>query len=182
MMRRLRLAAVNLMGIIGMFTLPLLAAGIGLSGEDTAKLLGGSLQAVGQVAASGFSISTEVGDHALVVKMLRVLMIGPIVMVLSHLFHNKESGAPRRFPRVPGYILGFMGCALVAAFLPEGNSVVPGVRTLAVRLMGVAMVAIGSRIRFRSLMSQGPKVLLLVGLLSLLQAGSVLLLIRLVSD
>ena len=169
------IAAVNLMGIIGMFLLPLLAAGVGLSGEDTAKLLGGSLQAVGQVAASGFSISTAVGDHALVVKMLRVLMIGPIVMVLSHLFHKKAESESRRFPHVPGYIFGFMGCALVAAFLPEGNFVVPAVRALAVRLMGVAMVAIGSRIRFRSLMSQGPRVLVLVGLLSLLQSGAVLL-------
>ena len=170
-------AAVNLLGIVGMFFLPFLAAGLGLSGEQAAGLIGGSLQAVGQVAASGYSVSAQVGDHALVFKMLRVLMIGPVVMLLQHLFRAKsDSGEGPRFPRVPGYILGFMGCAVAAALLPSNNPVVPAVRSFAGGLMAVAMVAIGAQIRIRALVSQGPKVLLLGGILSLIQAGAVLLL------
>ncbi len=171
------IAAVNLMGTVGMFVLPGLATALNLSADQTANLIGGSLQAVGQVAASGFAVSSTVGDHALVVKMLRVLMIGPLVMLLHHLFQTPDVAGKRRLPRLPSYILGFLFFAVLASLLPSGHVVLLDIRLTAKVLMVVAMVAVGSRIRFRSLLVHGPKALLLVGGLSLIQTGTVLLLL-----
>ena len=146
----------------------------------TAYLIGGSLQAVGQVVASGFSVSGPVGQSALVIKMLRVLMIGPIVMVLHLMFRSKDSaaGAGRKKAWVPGYILGFVACAVVADLFHGDTVVLPHVETLANLLLTVAMAAVGCRIHFRSLVAQGPRALLLVAVLSVIQTGAILALMR----
>ena len=174
-------AAVNLMGTIGMFLLPGLAVLLTLPETRTAYLLGGSLQAVGQVAAAGFSVSDAVGDSALVIKMLRVLMIGPIVLILHLIFHSKSAGAESGMRRriVPPYILGFIACAVLACLMPNSTHVIPGIRTVAKLLMVVAMAAVGFRIRIAVLLKQGPKALAVVAILSFIQVSTILLLIRL---
>jgi uncharacterized integral membrane protein (TIGR00698 family) len=173
------IAAVNLAGTVGMFLLPALAVLLALPAVKTACLLGGSLQAVGQVAAAGFAVSDDVGNTALVIKMLRVLMIGPIVMILHAIFHSKNPVPGQKKRYVPGYIIGFMLCAAVAAVFSHDTLILPQVKTAAKLLMVIAMAAVGCRIHFRPLLAQGPKALLCVALLSVIQAGAILILIRL---
>jgi len=171
-------ASVNLVGTVSMFLLPALAALLTLSSVKTSYLIGGSLQAVGQVVAAGFSVSDSVGNDALVIKMLRVLMIGPVVMILHMVFHSKGAAPGAKKKYIPGYIIGFMFCAVAAMVFDEDTLILPHVKTLAKLLMVVAMAAVGCRIHIRSLISQGPKALVMVTLLSVLQMGTVLILIR----
>lgn len=174
------IAAVNLLGVVGMFLLPAVAVVLSLSPEKTAYLIGGSLQAVGQVIASGFSVSDPVGQSALVIKMLRVLMIGPIVIGLHWIFRSKgattEAGGKKFW--IPGYIVGFIACAIAAEVFHGDKLILPQVETLAKLSLTVAMAAVGCRIQFRSLLAQGPKALLLVTILSIIQTGAILALIH----
>ncbi|WFB37639.1 putative sulfate exporter family transporter [Kiritimatiellota bacterium B12222] len=172
------IAAVNLMGTVGMFILPGLAEMLQLSTEQTANLIGGSLQAVGQVAASGFSISGTVGDQALIVKMLRVMMIGPIVLLLHHIFHPRKRQGIHPLPPFPRYIIGFLVFAVIGSLIPSDHALLIGTKQLAKSLLVIAMVAVGSRIHFRSLLTHGSKSLVVVILLTLLQTSVLLFLIR----
>jgi uncharacterized integral membrane protein (TIGR00698 family) len=171
-------ASVNVAGTIGMFVLPALAVLWSLSDAQTSYLLGGSLQAVGQVVAAGFSVSDSVGNDALVIKMLRVLMIGPIVMILHWVFRSKDGADGAKKKYIPGYIIGFILCAAAAAIFDGEARVLPLVRNIAKLLMVVAMAGVGCRIHLRSLLAQGPKALVMVAVLSVLQAGMVLVLVR----
>lgn len=172
------IAAVNLLGTIGMFVLPAAAVALSLPALKSAYLIGGSLQAVGQVVAAGYSMSPAIGHNALVIKMLRVLMIGPIVMVLHWIFRTRDGEDGRRKLYVPGYIIGFVLCA-VAAYLFHGNTIVlPRVESLADMLLTVAMAAVGCRINLRALMSQGPRALLLVTMLTVIQTSMLLALMN----
>ena len=99
--------------------------------SKTSYLIGGSLQAVGQVVASGYSVSDSVGAQSLVIKMLRVLMIGPIVMILHLIFHSKNGSAGTKKTYIPGYIIGFMFCAAAAGVFGGDTLVLPYVKTLA---------------------------------------------------
>jgi uncharacterized integral membrane protein (TIGR00698 family) len=173
-------AAVNLMGTINMFLLPALAGLLALSDVRTSYLIGGSLQAVGQVVAAGFSVSDDIGNTALVIKMLRVLMIGPIVMILHMIFHSKDAAPGQKKRYIPGYIIGFMLCAAAAGIFHGDTLILPQVKSLAKILMLISMAAVGCRIHFRTLIAQGPKAMLMAGLLSLIQSGVILILIRLV--
>lgn len=168
------IAAVNLAGTIGVFLLPVFASALHLSSLETAYLLGGSLQAVGQVVAAGFSVSDAVGNDALVIKMLRVLMIGPIVIVLHGIFKSKNASRGQKKRYVPGYILGFVACAVGASFFEDHSLVLHRTKQLASLLMAVSMAAIGARIHLRSLLQQGPKAALLVTSLSIIQTSLIL--------
>ena len=171
-------AAVNLMGTIDMFLLPGLAVLLMLSDVKTSYLIGGSLQAVGQVVAAGYSVSDSVGAQALVIKMLRVLMIGPIVMILHLIFHSKNGSTGKKKTYIPGYIIGFMFCAVAAGVFGGDTLVLPYVKTLAGILMVIAMAAVGFRIHIRALLKQGPKAIVLVVCLSVIQIGVILSLIH----
>jgi uncharacterized integral membrane protein (TIGR00698 family) len=170
------IAAVNLMGTVGLFMLPHLARMLNLGETRTAYLLGGSLQAVGQVVAAGLSVSDAVGHQAVVIKMLRVLMIGPIVLILSAMPGIGERPVGRRRSPVPGYIIGFAGCALLGSLFSTDTLVLPNVRLLGSGLMVMAMVAVGSKIQFKTLVQQGAKAILVTLFSSLILIATVLLL------
>lgn len=170
----LAIAAVNLMGTLGLFILPHLAALLHFNEIKSAYLIGGGLQAVGQVVASGLSISTTIGHQALVIKMMRVLMIGPIVMILMLSFGRKKSDPPRQL--IPGYIIGFAVCSLIGSLFQSDTLLLSGLQNLGTGLMVMAMVAIGSKIRIRSLIQQGGKALILTTCSSLALISTLVLL------
>ena len=54
--------------------------------------LGGTIHDVAQVVGAGYSISPEVGDYAVLTKMLRVAMLLPVVMALSLVVRHRRGG------------------------------------------------------------------------------------------
>ncbi len=166
-------SAVNLMGTVGIFLMPALAHMIALNDLESSYLIGGTLQAIGQVVASGFSVSDNVGDVATIVKMLRVLMIGPIVLILSFLYRGgKGEGGKKSY--VPGYIWGFIGFAILGSFLRGDEMILPYLKTGGKLLLLVAMASVGLRIHFKALIKQGPKAIIVVTLLTIIQTLTVL--------
>ncbi len=93
----LSVAIVNFLGTIGVFLLPLIAKFIlHLSDINAGILIGNTLQAVGQVVASGFSINVSSGQVATIVKMTRVLMLLPITLILAFMFFKKINQKRRK--------------------------------------------------------------------------------------
>jgi len=89
-----------------MIAYPSLATALHLDPNAAAVFLGGSIHDVAQVVAAGYLISPEVGDAAVFVKLLRVAMLLPVVLVLSLVFRNgKEEGA--KPPLLPLFLVGF---------------------------------------------------------------------------
>ncbi len=152
----LSVSAINLVGTLGIFLLPALVVGTGLSEEGGGLLIGGSLPAVGHVVAAGFSVSEAVGGIATVVKMGRVLLLGPLVLVIAGLVHKQGRS---RGALLPWFIVGFFLLSALSSFglVPEGLA--EPLRDLGRWLLTVAMAAIGLRIRMKALLVQGPRAL-----------------------
>ncbi|MDZ8118194.1 YeiH family protein [Pontiella agarivorans] len=174
--RGLAVTSVNLAGTVGIFLLPLIAHAIGMSAQKTAYLLGGSLQAVGQVAAAAISVSEQVTHQALVIKMLRVLMIGPIVILLTRLNHSEGAAQKAWWKHVPGYMFGFAACSILSSLFHSSTALLNGFTATGRFMLTVAMVAIGSSMEIRTLCRQGGGILGLTLLSSLILTGTVLLL------
>lgn len=171
---------VNLLGTIGIFLMPLLASLMHLSEIQSSYLTGGVLQAIGQVVAAGYSISDKVGDTATLIKMLRVIMIGPIVMLVTLLNKTSSSGGDKGKKKyIPNYIIGFFICSIIASIFPNEQLVLPYLRTLAKLLLMVAMAGVGMKISFKSLVNHGPKALLLGVLTTTTQTVFIMILILL---
>ncbi len=162
---------VNLLGTIGIFLLPLLATTLGLDEKSSGMLIGASLQAVGQVVAAGYAMGASIGAVAVLIKMGRVLMLGPVVMIYTSIF--KKGDGKGRLPKIPLFIIGFFISALIASsgFLPEVAS--KGIIGTGKALLLIAMAGIGMRIKFSALLKQGPKALLAGTLISIFQISAI---------
>lgn len=176
----LSIGVVNLLGTIGIFLLPLLTGLLELTIAKSSLMIGGTLQAVGQVVAAGFSVSEKVGRLATVVKMGRVLMLGPIVLLLGFFFNNEEASKKSKI-NIPPFIIGFFIFSLLGSLNLLPVNIIEGLKTVSKILLTIAMAGVGLKIKIADLTDQGPKALLLGALIFIWQLSLITLLISFIS-
>ena len=163
------ISIVNLLGTIGIFVVPALASLLALPQTESGIMVGSTLQAVGQVVAAGFSVGDGAGSVAIVVKMGRVLMLGPVVILIAAYIRRGISTEVKAPIQVPRFIIGFFILSVLASL-----SILPADWIAPIRLAGkllliVAMAGIGMRIQIRTLFRSGPAALLYGALIWLAQ-------------
>ncbi len=163
------IAVVNFLGTLGLFLLPVFSLKfIGFSEIKTGIWIGNSLQAVGQVAASGFSVSESAGEIAVLVKMARILMLFPVVLVLLFFFKNNSEAIQGKI-KFPYFILGFVFFSLLPSLGILSEDTLKLLGKVAHYLLVVAMAGIGLKIKFSGLLRTGKKALLFGSFLFLIQ-------------
>jgi len=109
----LTVMGVTLLSTIAMVAYPLVLDLLNITGVTAGIFLGATIHDVAQVVAAGTIVGPEARDSATIVKLFRVAMLAPVVVVISIIVsrgaHAIGSGRP---PVVPGFVLGFI--ALVA--------------------------------------------------------------------
>ncbi len=179
----LSVAIVNFLGTIGIFLIPFVSKIIlNLSDVHSAFLIGDTLQAVGQVVAAGFSINNEVGHTATIIKMLRILMLTPVVLSLIVVFRQRRKDIKTKAVKkksFPLFIIGFILMSLIPSFhlLPENWINIIG--KVSHYLFVIAMVGIGLKVSFSSILKNGIRALLVGSLVFLFQIIFGILLIEL---
>lgn len=159
MQMALAIGIVNFLGTIGIFVLPVICEIFQFSDIQSSFLIGGTLQAVGHVAASGFSLGTKVGENAILIKMFRVLMIGPIVLIYSFYQSLKEGrGKKISMPKFPLFIIGFLLASIVTSYFGN-NQITHYLLIISKILLTTAMAAIGLKISFKDLKNDGTSML-----------------------
>ena len=90
---------VTLLSTLAMIFYPLLAEFLEFDARTTGIFIGATVHDVAQVVGAGFSVSQETGDVATLVKLLRVLMLAPVVVVAALVIRSlagaEGSGAER---------------------------------------------------------------------------------------
>ncbi len=182
---------VNVTGTFMMILLPLIA-GLLYNHEtlQTAGLIGGTLQSIGQVIASAKMVSTEVVDMATIFKIIRIIFLVLVALVFSRLNTNegeklfsKQTGEHGKVKAgVPWFIIGFFLLSIITSigFLPQ--VVGTTAKTISGQFEIIALAAIGMRVKFRDLVKEGPKSMLFGGLVGVCQiifaVGLIFLLLR----
>ena len=106
--------AVTVLSTVAMVLYPMLAQAFAFDARDSGVFLGGTIHDVAQVVGAGFSISPEAGETATLVKLIRVAMLAPVVLIFSLLIRGRGLAAlqgGRRPPLLPGFVLGFLALA-----------------------------------------------------------------------
>ncbi len=153
----LSVGVINLLGTVGIFLLPAIVVFQGFGDSAAGLLIGGSLQAVGHVVAAGFAVSDTVGELATAVKMFRVLLLGPVVIVLGLVMRSRGGKSSKL---VPAYIVAFVVLAVVGnlGILPVGW--IGSMKTVSKILLAIAMAGVGLRIQVAGLVRQAPRALI----------------------
>lgn len=174
------IGVVNLLGTLGIFLLPLMIQSLMLDDVAGGLLVGGTLQAFGQVIAAGFSVNSDVGQVATVVKMGRVLMLGPMVVWIGLWVKARAMAGGDEIAenvRVPRFIIGFFIMSILASLGLFSARMLDSIALIGKFLLVVAMAGIGMRIQLRTLFRSGLGALLFGGTVWLLQIFFTLLVV-----
>jgi len=157
-------AAISLTAVLGVavvLTLPLLVRPLGYSDYQYGVLAGLTVYAVPQVLAAAFAVSVVSGQVATVVKLARVLMLGPVVVFLSlrrRRSHAATGQSTRAVSLLPWFVVGFVLLAIARSIgvLPE--LAISTARVSAQWLTIAAMAALGLSVDFASVKRVGARV------------------------
>jgi len=130
------------------------------SDEQFGFIIGSTIQAFGQVTAAGFSINQHTGEIATIVKMIRILMLGPFILLLSLLISKGKKGRTVSTPLFPKFIIGFIVLSVLVSFSILPSNVVSILKVASKIILTISMAAIGLKISFKSLFDFGHKPIL----------------------
>ena len=157
------------LGVIVVLTLPLLVPVLQLSLTQYGVLAGLTVYAVPQVLAATLPIGALANQVGTVIKLVRVLMLGPVVLAMSLLAgglrpaqHHANRTRPALHELVPWFIVGFLLLMLARSLGLFPQTLVPPVTRTAAVLTTVAMAALGLGVDIRVVARTGLRVTLAV--------------------
>jgi uncharacterized integral membrane protein (TIGR00698 family) len=159
------------LGVVVVLTLPLLVPVLQLSLTQYGVLAGLTVYAVPQVLAATLPIGALSNQVGTVIKLVRVLMLGPVVLGLSLLARDLRADprldrANRRRPDVrelvPWFITGFLLVLIVRSLGLIPQSILPTITHVAAILTTISMAALGLGVDVRVVAKSGMRVTLAV--------------------
>ena len=161
------IAFTAVLGVVMVLGLPLLIDPLTLSHYQYGVVAGMSVSAVPQVLAATFPVSALSGEVGTLVKLVRVLMLGPVVLFFSVVSRRRARarGDAQRLAigkLVPWFIVGFIVLAVLRSTGIIPVAVAAPVRELSRLLTIVAMAALGLGVDVRAVARAGSRVSLTV--------------------
>jgi uncharacterized integral membrane protein (TIGR00698 family) len=177
------IALTAIVGVLVVLSLPFLIPVVGLSHYQYGMLAGMTVYAVPQVVAASFPVSQLSGEIATLVKLVRVLFLGPIVFVFSlgaRAYGRVDVAVGKRPALIPWFIVGFLGLAALRTLDLIPISAVGVAGSASKGLMILAMAGLGLGVDLGALRRVGPRVAVTVfGSLIFLAALSLALILGL---
>ncbi|MBV2142204.1 YeiH family protein [Falsochrobactrum sp. TDYN1] len=165
------IAFTAILGVVVVLLLPLLVPLLGLSHTQYGVLAGLTVYAVPQVLAATAPVATISVQLGTLVKLVRVLMLGPVILALALVAGNKTASAkPGFFQLVPWFIIGFLGMMALHSLHLIPEAVLPGIQYTSTLLTIISMAALGLGVDIRSVAQAGGRVTL-TAVLSLVVLG-----------
>ena len=154
------MSVVNLYGSIGMILLPLILLQFPFKANQIGFVLGGSLHSVGNVVGAGYSISNEVGEASMTIKLARVALLSPALLFFNFLVNRNSMNSWKDYIKLPWYLIVFFSISLVGSFIQFPDVLIKNSEFLGKLVLTIAMAAIGLKVKFSTLINSGKKGLL----------------------
>lgn len=169
------IATVVLFGTLAMFSYPFIYQWVDMTDQSFGIYIGSTAHEVAQAVAAGQSINGETMHTAVVVKLIRVMMLAPFILMLSvglnridNLANSSISNSAEREKiviTIPWFVFGFMATAMInsVVLLPDFFKVAFSFASQF--SLAMAMAALGAQTQWVSIKAAGPKPLILALLL-----------------
>ena len=170
--------SVTVLSTVAMIAYPIVTQVLALDDQATGVFLGGTIHDVAQVVGAGFSVSDQTGETATLVKLIRVTMLAPVVLVFALVIRamgQARDGENKRPPLIPGFVLVFLALASINSF-----GVIPEVVSTALADVSrwallTAIAAVGMKTSLRRMLDVGGQAIVLIVGETLFIAGFILL-------
>ncbi|MEM8811087.1 MAG: putative sulfate exporter family transporter [Pseudomonadota bacterium] len=101
---------VTILSTVAMIAYPILADQLAFGPEVAGVFLGATIHDVAQVVGAGFSVSDRTGEVATIIKLIRVAMLAPVIIVAAYIVRQvaqSDSDSSERPPLVPVFVAAF---------------------------------------------------------------------------
>jgi uncharacterized integral membrane protein (TIGR00698 family) len=156
---------VSALSTVAMVLYPMLVQALGFAAPQAGIFLGATIHDVAQVVGAGYSISTEAGDTATLVKLMRVAMLLPVIVFAALLTRRGgQAEGGERPPLLPWFAVAF---ALLVAINSTGvvpKPVQAAGNDISRWLLVASIAGIGMKTQLKELVTVGLKpVALMIG-------------------
>ncbi len=168
---------VVLFGTLAMFLYPSLYTNgfLDMTLKEYGMFAGGTLHEVAHAVAAGQAVDSEAGNTAIIVKMMRVMMIAPLLICLGWWLSRSSkgeqaqgsSGSSYDMRSFPWFAVLFLVCIGINSLGIIPQNVVQDINELDTFMLTMAMCALGMETSFAKVRAVGPKPFILAGILSL---------------
>lgn len=185
-------STVVIFGTISMFIYPALyrAGIIDLTPEQMGIYTGSTLHEVAHVVGAGNAMGKEISDAAIIVKMIRVMMLAPVLVVMSFMLARTAVKAvgnagkatnERRKITIPWFAFGFLAVIGFNSLDLLPTPVVTTINNIDTFMLTMAMTALGTETSIEKFKKAGAKPFLLAALLYIWLLGGGYLLAKYVT-
>jgi len=154
----LTVVAVTLLSTGAMVFYPYLLHLADFNAAQSGIFLGGTIHDVAQVVAAGMMVDQSAGEAATVVKLFRVMLLLPVVMLIA-LAYRKSAPAPGDGQYlsglIPGFLLGFVALVVLGSMGAFSPAVTSAASSLSRWCLVLAISAAGVKTSFENLMELG---------------------------
>lgn len=173
-------STVVIFGTIAMFVYPaMFNAGItGLDNTAMGVYTGSTLHEVAHVVGAGNAMGAEVSDTAIIVKMIRVILLAPVLLVMSFFIGGKPAAGEKRKITIPWFAFGFIAVIGFNSLNLLPASAVSFINSFDTFLLTMAMTALGAETSIDKFRQAGAKPFILATILFVWLMGGGYLLAR----
>ena len=154
---------ISLCGTLSIFLLPFIGHSIGLDTREFGSWAGAAVHDVGQVVATASVWGDGADKYAIVVKLARVCLLAPIVLILSIRHRRwltsqgKTETASAKIPLIPYFVLGFIAVATIHNLVEINARLLADIVFTSKLMLGARLVALGSGVRWKAIRAIGPR-------------------------
>ncbi len=168
-------AGITVLSTVTMIVYPIASHALGLSTLGNGILMGGGIHNVSQAVGAGYAMSPEAGDLSVLLKLLRVSMLLPIVILISILWgKNAKTPYPTLGAKIkanaPPFLIVFLCLAILSCLNLVPTQITRIGNEAAHWALVVSLIAIGIKTDMRQVLSVGLKPLIAMTLVTLLMA------------
>ncbi|MEH6522419.1 YeiH family protein [Sulfitobacter sp.] len=157
---------VTILSTFAMIVYPILADALGYDAKTAGIFLGATIHDVAQVVGAGFSISEDTGDVATVVKLIRVAMLAPVILVASIIIRRvsmTDQDSAKRPPLIPAFVAAFAILVALNSFGFFPSSLTTLAAEISRWALLTAIAAVGMKTALKEVINVGlPAISLLV--------------------
>ncbi|KAF0094852.1 MAG: hypothetical protein E1N59_1587 [Puniceicoccaceae bacterium 5H] len=134
---------VVLFGTLAMFGYPLAFQWLGLDAHWFGIYAGSTVHEVAQVVAVGGAVGQGIAETAVIVKLARVMLLAPFLLLLSAWTRGETEAGGVRAIRIPWFAVWFVAMAGVHSLGVVPERIVAGINLIDTVLLTLSMAALG---------------------------------------
>ncbi|AEI92813.1 MULTISPECIES: YeiH family protein [Roseobacter] len=169
--------SVTILSTVAMIAYPIITSALALDDIAAGVFLGGTIHDVAQVVGAGFSVSNETGETATLVKLIRVTMLAPVVLVFAlviRAFAEDADAGDKRPPLMPFFVVMFLVLAAINSFGLIPAFAQSFLADLSKWALLVSIAAVGMKTSLKTIFDVGGQAIVLIVAQTIFIAGFIL--------